>query len=185
MLVVAAVALVLLFALLAKGCEAIEGGPVRTTDEFRAHVQATTETGTRVYLALSPVPTGDPHPSQENGGSCVDDFGWDQGNVTRDQPTYAWDLEYASTADFRAALRALEATWREEGREVEKVENGITTALDDGIRVTLHLGWYTGKPELRAEGRCMRYTDDYRDAYQYTSDANGDGTVDEYERPAY
>ncbi|WAZ21917.1 hypothetical protein STRCI_003122 [Streptomyces cinnabarinus] len=180
-----AVVLVALFALVAKGCEAMAGGRVGTTDEFRAHVRATTEAGTSVYLALSPAPVGDLYPAKESGRSCADDFGWDDGDVTRDRPAYSWDLEYASTADFRAALKALEATWRAEGREVEKVENGIATTLDDGIRVTFHLGWYSDEPELRAEGRCMRYTDAYGDAYDFQDDDNGDGTVDEYEKPAW
>lgn len=115
----------------------------------------------------------------------MDDFGWDEGDVTRDRPLYIWNTEYASRADFRAALKALAATWRAEGREVRKVENGIATTLDDGIEVTFHLGWYSDEPELRAEGRCVRYTDTYGDAYDYLHDKDGDGTVDEYERPDY
>ncbi|MBC2907806.1 hypothetical protein [Streptomyces cupreus] len=182
-LIAAALALVVLFALLAKGCEAVAGGPVGTTDEFREHVRATTAAGESVYRALSPAPTGDPHPSQEGSSSCVDDFGFDDGDVARDEPIFTWDLDFASADDFRAALKALEAAWREEGREVEKIENGIATTLDDGIRVTFHLGWYSDEPELRAEGRCMRYTDTYGDSYDYMRDDNGDGTVDEYEKP--
>ncbi|MFE6333070.1 hypothetical protein ACFVP3_08060 [Streptomyces sp. NPDC057806] len=184
-LVTAAVALVALFALLAKGCQTMAGGPVGTTDEFREHVRATTKAGAAVYRALSPAPLGEPSPAQDGSSSCVDDFGWDDGKVTRDEPIYVWDLEYATTDDFRAALKALEASWRAEGREVEKVESGIATTLDDGVRVTVRLGWYSDEPELRAEGRCMRYTDTYGDAYDYPRDADGDGTVDEYERPAW
>jgi len=171
-LIAVAVVLVALFALLVKGCQTMAGGPVGTTDEFRDHVRATTDAGDSVYRALSPAPVDDPYPSQDGSSSCVDDFGWDDGDVTRDQPIFTWDLDFASTDDFRAALKALEADWREDGREVEKVENGIATTLDDDVRVTFHLGWYSDKPELRAEGRCMRYD-------------NGDGTVDEYEKPSW
>ncbi|MER7574422.1 hypothetical protein [Streptomyces sp. NPDC126514] len=70
----------------------------------------------------------------------MDDFGWDDGKVTRDEPIYVWDLEYATTDDFRAALKALEASWRAEGREVEQVGSGIATTLDDGVRVTAPRG---------------------------------------------
>ncbi|MET7358387.1 hypothetical protein ABZS76_08025 [Streptomyces sp. NPDC005562] len=85
--------------------------------------------------------------------------------------------------DYRAALASLRATWREDGRTVEKVDNGITTILDDGIRVTLRLGYYDDEPELLAEGTCMRYRHNYGDAYDYSYDDNGDGTIDAYERP--
>lgn len=177
------VALVALFGLTAKGCEAMQGGPVRGTEEFRDHVRATTRAGEDAYRALSPAPSGEPYASQEGSSSCVDDFGFDESAVTRDEPSFTWDLDFAGEEDYRAALASLRATWRADGRTVEEVENGIATTLDDGIRVTLHLGYYGGEPELRAEGRCMRYRDSYGDAYDYMFDDNGDGTVDEYERP--
>ncbi|MEV0177179.1 hypothetical protein AB0I00_39505 [Streptomyces sp. NPDC050803] len=179
-----ALAFVALFGLAAKGCESMQGGPVHSTDEFRDHVRATTRAGTDTYLALLPAPAGDLYPAKEGSSSCVDDFGWDDGDVTRDEPSYTWDLEYASDADFRAALTALEADWREDGHKVEKVEDGIATTLD-GIRVTVHLGYYDHKPELRAMGTCMRYRDTYGDEYDYMFDDDGDGTVDEYEKPSW
>ncbi|MFF7731387.1 MULTISPECIES: hypothetical protein [unclassified Streptomyces] len=177
------VGLVALFGLTAKGCEAIQGGPVHSTDEFRDHVRATTRAGEDVYRALSPAPAEEPYASREGSSSCVDDFGFDETGVTRGEPTYTWDLDFTSDADFRAALASLRATWRAEGRTVEKVDNGIATTLDDGIRVTFHLGYYDHEPELRAQGTCMRYRHSYGDAYDYTYDDDGDGTIDEYERP--
>ncbi|MER6673051.1 hypothetical protein [Streptomyces sp. NPDC000983] len=184
-LVASSVALVVLFALLAKGCEVLAGGPVGTTDGFREHVRETTRTGEAVYRALSPAPTGDPHPVQEADTSCTDDIGWDDEDVTRDRPLYSWELDFADPDGFPAALKALEAAWRAEGREVERTGTGIAATLDDGVRVVLHLNWYTDRPELRAGGRCTRYTDTYGDAYDYVHDDNGDGTVDEYEKPSW
>ena len=177
------IALVALFGLTAKGCEAIQGGPVRSTEEFRDHVRATTRAGEDVYRALSPAPAQEPYASQQGSSSCVDDLGFDESGVSRDEPVFTWDLDFATDDDYRVALASLRNTWRTEGRTVEKVDNGIATTLDDGIRITLHLGYYDHKPELRAQGTCMRYRDSYGDAYDYMYDDNGDGTIDEYEQP--
>ncbi|WP_186779823.1 hypothetical protein [Streptomyces salinarius] len=177
------VALVALLGLTAKACETVQGGPVHSTEELRDHVRATTRAGEDAYRALSPAPLNQPYASRQGSASCVDDFGFDDTGVSRGEPIFTWDLDFASDDDYRAALASLRATWREDGRTVEKVDNGITATLDDGIRVTLHLDYYGGKPELRAEGTCMRYRHDYGDAYDYMYDDNGDGTVDEYERP--
>ncbi|WAL99544.1 hypothetical protein [Streptomyces sp. Je 1-369] len=177
------VALVALLGLTAKACETIQGGPVHSTEEFRDHVRATTRAGEDTYRALSPAPSKEPYASRQGSSSCVDDLGFDDTGVSRDEPILTWDLDFAGDDDYRAALAALRATWRKDGRTVEKVDNGIATTLDDGIRVTLHLGYYDGEPELRAEGTCMRYQHNYGDAYDYMYDDNGDGTIDEYERP--
>jgi hypothetical protein len=177
------VALVALLGLTAKACETIQGGPVHSTEEFRDHVRATTRAGEDVYRALSPAPAKEPYASRQDSSSCVDDIGFDDTGVSRDEPAFTWDLDFASDEDYRAALASLRDTWREDGRTVEKVENGIAATLDDGIRVTLHLDYYDGEPELRAQGTCMRYRDSYGDEYDYMFDDNGDGTVDEYERP--
>ncbi|WP_405644520.1 hypothetical protein [Streptomyces sp. NBC_00019] len=178
------VALVALFGLVAKGCETMQGGPVHSTDEFRDHVRATTRAGEDVFHALSPAPSGEPWASQEGSSSCVDDFGFDETGVARDEPIYTWNLDFASDADYWKAVASLRSAWREDGRTVEEIENGIATTVDDGIRVTLHLGYYNGEPVLRTEGSCMRYRDEYGDEYDYMFDDNGDGTVDEYERPS-
>ncbi|WP_052745301.1 hypothetical protein [Streptomyces sp. WM6386] len=113
----------------------------------------------------------------------MDDFGFDETGVARDEPTYTWDLDFASDADYREAVASLRSAWREDGRTVEEIENGIATTVDDGIRVTLHPGYHDGEPVLRTQGSCMRYRDEYGDEYDYMFDDNGDGTVDEYERP--
>ncbi|GGV83003.1 hypothetical protein GCM10010228_58610 [Streptomyces massasporeus] len=183
MVPVLGVTLVALFGLTAKGCEAIQGGPVRSTEAFRDHVRATTRAGEDVYRALSPAPAKEPYASRQDSSSCVDDFGFDDTGVSRDEPIFTWDLDFASDDDYRAALASLRNTWREDGRTVEKVDNGIAATLDNGIRITLHLGYYDGEPELRAQGTCMRYRDSYGDEYDYMFDDNGDGSVDEYERP--
>ncbi|MDX3434396.1 hypothetical protein PV664_36940 [Streptomyces sp. ME01-18a] len=177
------VALVALLGLTAKGCEALQGGPVRSAETFRDHVRATTRTGVDVYRALSPAPAKEPYASRQGSTSCVDDFGFDMTGVSRDEPIFTWGLDFASKDEYRAALASLRATWHDDGRTVEEVDNGIAATLDDGIRVTLHLGYYDGEPELRAQGTCMRYRHSYGDAYDYMHDDNGDGTVDEYERP--
>ncbi|MEU8954687.1 hypothetical protein AB0C93_10300 [Streptomyces sp. NPDC048518] len=180
---VVSVALIALLGLTAKACETVQGGPVHSTEEFRDHVRATNRAGEDTYRALSPAPTKEPYASRDGSSSCVDDFGFDESDVSRDEPILTWDLDFAGDDDYRAALASLRATWRKDGRTVEKVDNGITTTLDDGIRVTLHLGYYDDEPELRAEGTCMRYRHNYGDAYDYSYDDNGDGTLDEYERP--
>src|SRR5690606_25676924 len=106
------VTLVALCALVAKGCEAVAGGPVGTSEDLRAHVRATTEAGNAVYRTLSPAPAGDPSPVKEGSSSCVDDFGFDDGDVTRSQPIYTWSLHFAYRDDHRPALQALEASRR-------------------------------------------------------------------------
>ncbi|MGW0991636.1 hypothetical protein ACWD46_36750, partial [Streptomyces sp. NPDC002486] len=65
------VALVALFGLTAKGCEAIQGGPVRSTEEFRDHVRATTRTGEDVHRALPPAPARDPYASRQGSPWCM------------------------------------------------------------------------------------------------------------------
>ncbi|WP_432171814.1 hypothetical protein [Streptomyces sp. 1222.5] len=177
------VALVALFGLTAKACEAIQGGTVHSIEEFRHHVRATTRAGENAYRSLSPAPGNEPYASREDSSSCTDDLGFDDDDVRRDEPVVTWALDFASDDAYRSALASLRATWRAEGLTVEEVDNGIAATLDDGIRVTLHLGYYDGEPELRAEGRCMRYRDSYGDAYDYMYDDNGDGTVDEDEKP--
>ncbi|MER6860526.1 hypothetical protein [Streptomyces pilosus] len=177
------VALVALLGLTAKACQTMHGGPIHGIEELRDHVRATTRAGEDAYRALSPAPTEEPYASQEGSTSCVDDFGFDDTGVSRDQPIFTWEVDFAGDDDYRAALASLRATWREEGRTVEKVDNGIAATLDDGIRVTLHLNSYTGEAELRAEGTCMRYMHNYSDAYTYMHDNNGDGTIDAYEQP--
>ncbi|MGC9497547.1 hypothetical protein [Streptomyces sp. WG7] len=133
------VALVALLGLTAKACETIQGGPVHRPEEFRDHVRATTRAGEDAYRALSPAPAKEPYASRQGSTSCVDDLGFDDTGVSRDEPIFTWDLDFASDDDYRAALASLRVTWREDGRTVEKVDNGITATLDDGIRVTLHL----------------------------------------------
>ncbi|MET7697006.1 hypothetical protein [Streptomyces sp. NPDC005485] len=194
--VAVALAFVVLFALAAKGCESIEGGRVRSTEEFRVYVRDTTRTGEEAYYQLTPTPTGAPYAEKEGSSSCVDDFGFDDNGVTRDQPIFTWDLRFASTGDYRTAVKGLKATWKKQGHKVKDLPApapgepghglpGITTTLDDGIEVTVHPGYYSGKPELRVEGACTRYDDTYGDSYDYMYDDNGDGTVDEWEKPGY
>ncbi|MFD8223087.1 hypothetical protein ACFV16_02810 [Streptomyces massasporeus] len=124
----------------------------------------------------------EPYADRQSSTSCVDDFGFDDTGVSRDEPVFTWGLDFAGD-DYRAALESLRNTWREDGRTVEELDNGIAATLDNGIRVTLHLGYYDHQPELRAQGTCMRYRDTYGDAYDFMFDDNGDGTLDEYERP--
>jgi hypothetical protein len=189
-------AFIALFALAAKGCESIEGGRVRSADEFAAYVRDTTRTGADVYYQLTPTPTGAPYAEKEGSSSCVDDFGFDDGDVTRDQPIFTWDLKFASTDDYRTAVKGLRAAWKKQGHKVEDLPPrpagepgqglpGITTTLDDDLEVTVHPGYYSGKPELRVEGACTRYEDAYGEGYDYMYDDNGDGTVDEWEKPGY
>ncbi|MBO1337766.1 hypothetical protein [Streptomyces sp. VRA16 Mangrove soil] len=191
---VAVLVVVALTALVAKGCQAVTGGPVGSTDDFRAYVRSTTKTGEDVYRGLSPAPRdATPYPTKEGSSSCVDDFGFDTGDTTRDQPAFTWSLEYATEAGYRSAVAGLARRWRKEGRDVEEIPApgpgekgaglpGVSAAFGDGIEVSVRPGWYSGKPELRVEGRCFRYEDTYGDAYDYMDDDNGDGVVDDLER---
>ncbi|POX55399.1 hypothetical protein C3489_10115 [Streptomyces sp. Ru71] len=158
----------------AYGCTSMEGGRVHSADEYRARVDATKEAGARTVLALSPAPDLGGHwpdelAQEESSGSCVDD-----GDVTRDQPTYSWDLDFADPAAYRAAVDHLRRTWQEEGLTVKNVPApkqgepgaglpGITTTDKAGIDLSLRPDWYSGKPTVRADGGCMRHHGAYDD----------------------
>lgn len=170
---------VLVIAFGAYGCTSLEGGPVRSASEYRARVDASKGAGVRTVLALSPAPDLGGHrpdelAQEEGSGSCVDDFGVDDGDVTRDRPIYSWDLDFADTAAYRAAVDHLRRTWRQQGLAVEDLPApkqgepgaglpGITTTDKDGIELALRPDWYSGKPTVRADGGCIRHQGAYDD----------------------
>ncbi|MGV9891486.1 hypothetical protein [Streptomyces sp. NPDC003395] len=176
-------------ALGAYGCTSMEGGRVHSAAEYRARVDATKEAGVRTVLALSPAPDLGGHwpdelAREESSTSCVDDFGVDDGDVTRDQPLYSWDLDFADPAAYRAAVDHLRRTWQGQALSVKDLPApqqgepgaglpGISTTDEDGIDLSLRPDWYSGKPTVRADGGCMRHEGAYDDV---GADTPGSGT---------
>lgn len=165
----------------AKSCESMAGGPVRSAADFEALVVATKEAGENTASRLSLTP----YANRETSTSCVDDIGFDDEGVARDQPIYTWALDFDSRHDYRTALSGLKADWREHGYQVRDLPApakrqpgaglpGISTTDDHGIELTVAPDPYSGQPTVRADGGCMRYHDDY----PYDHDYDGDGEPD-------
>ncbi|RVU24473.1 hypothetical protein EOT10_15830 [Streptomyces antnestii] len=159
---VMAVLLVALLGFTAKACESVEGGQVRSTAEFKERVKATQQAGEDTYTALAPAPLQEPYAHKEGSTSCVDDFGFDDAGVTRDQPIYTWGVEFDDRDGYLTALANLKADWKEQGRTVRDIAPqaglpGISTTDAHGTQLTLAPDYYTNKPVIRAEGTCMRY----------------------------
>ncbi|MER6344497.1 hypothetical protein ACWC10_09390 [Streptomyces sp. NPDC001595] len=165
------VVLVALLGLGASACQSVAVGPVLSAAEYRERVAGTEAAGERALGDLEPVPveTGGGFLEEANG-SCVDDFGFDETGVTRDEPTYEWALEFADRDAYLAAVENLHRLWSERGYDVERVEPqpdvdlpGVTATDDDGVELTLAPDWYTGKPVLRADGGCVRHEYSFAD----------------------
>ncbi|MET7608581.1 hypothetical protein [Streptomyces avermitilis] len=177
--VLAALVLIALLAFLAHAWESFEGGPVRSTAQFSEHVMATRQAGEDVYDQLSPIPLNQAYAEKEGSSSCVDDLGFDDTGVSRDEPIYTWHLDFTSRRDYLAAVDHLKADWTKEGRTVKNIPApaagerghglpGISTTDDNGTELALRPEYFTGEPVIRAEGTCMRYHDEY--GYDYDED---------------
>ncbi|MFE2988184.1 hypothetical protein [Streptomyces sp. NPDC059262] len=177
--IAAAITLVALIGFTAKACESFEGGPVRSASAFSRHIENTKQAGEDAYAQLSPASLTEPYAEKEGSTSCMDDLGFDDEGVARDQPIYTWSLSFTSRADYRTAVANLKAAWKSQGRKVTDVPApakgepgeglpGITTKDDHGTELFLHPAYYSGKPEIRAEGACMRHRDEY--GYDYDKD---------------
>ncbi|MEU2587881.1 hypothetical protein ABZ612_34280 [Streptomyces avermitilis] len=177
--VLAALVLIALLAFLAHAWESFEGGPVRSTAQFSEHVMATRQAGEDVYDQLSPIPLNQAYAEKEGSSSCVDDLGFDDTGVSRDEPIYTWHLDFTSRRDYLAAVVHLKADWTREGRTVKDIPApaagerghglpGISTTDDNGTELALRPDYFTGEPVIRAEGTCMRYHDEY--GYDYDED---------------
>ncbi|MER5955111.1 hypothetical protein [Streptomyces longhuiensis] len=173
------IALVAFIGFTAKACESFEGGPVRSASAFRLHIENTKQAGEDAYAQLSPASLTAPYAEKEDSTSCVDDFGFDEEGVTRDRPIYTWSPPFTSRADYRTVVANLKAAWQSQGRKVTDVRApakgepgkglpGITTKDDHGTELSLQPAYYSGNPEIRAEGTCIRHRDEY--SYDYDKD---------------
>ncbi|PKV82651.1 hypothetical protein [Streptomyces sp. TLI_146] len=153
----------------------LTGGRVHSAADYRAYGVRTKQAGMDTVARLRPVAqlagtgpgaTLEDAAQEEYSSSCVDDFGFDKGDVTRGGPGYSWTLRYATRADYLTALAHLRAGWKAEGLTVTDVAPwdrpghpglpGIQTT-DHGIELSLQQAWYTDDPMVHASGECMRY----------------------------
>ncbi|MFI1176797.1 hypothetical protein [Streptomyces melanogenes] len=170
----AVVAFPLLVVLGTSACQVV-AGRVHSEADYGAYSVRTKQAGMDTVARLRPTaqlagtgPGATPEDAahEEQSTSCVDDFGFDKGDVTRSEPRYSWTLHYATRADYLAALAHLRAGWKAEGLTVTDVAPwdrpgrpglpGISTS-DHGIKLSLEQAWYGEEPMVYASGQCMRY----------------------------
>ncbi|MFD8010846.1 hypothetical protein [Streptomyces sp. NPDC058955] len=162
------VAVVGLIAVLAKGCESMAGGPVRSEAAFREHLRHTEEAGEGAVRLLGADPDSVIYGKEMGGASCKDDLGVDAEGVTRDQPVVTWKPDFASDARYRAALGTLRREWAARGLDVKDIPAreqgepgagpaGVSATDDHGVEVSLRPDWYSGEPVLTADGGCVRH----------------------------
>lgn len=167
-------------AFVAQSCESTAGGRVHSALEYRRHVAKTKQAGMDTVARLRPAPalagtlpgaTLDGTAQEEHSSpSCVDDLGFDDGDVTRDQPGYSWRLRFEDGRGYRSAVEHLRAQWKDDGLTVTDVPApdrgqpgeglpGVRTT-DHGIELSLQPDRYTGHPTVYANGSCMRHHED-------------------------
>ncbi|HZF89358.1 hypothetical protein [Streptomyces sp.] len=152
----------------ASACQSLAGGPVLSMAEYQERVADTEAAGERALGELHPAPRAGGGTLDEAGSSCKDEFGFDDGGVTRSEPQYEWSLEFADRDAYLTAVENLHRAWTERGLDVRRVETdedtGLpgVTATDDGIELTLAPDWYAHEPVLRADAGCLRHEYDYR-----------------------
>ncbi|MFF8831503.1 hypothetical protein [Streptomyces sp. NPDC015131] len=161
-------AIVLALAALARGCTAWEGGKILSETAFREHLRHTESAGEDAVRRLGLDP-GSVYAGREMANaSCKDDFGVDEGDVTRDRPTVEWSLDHVDRADYLAAVATLREEWRARGHTVKDVPApprgepgaglpGVRTTDDRGIALWLAPDHYSGVPSLVADGGCVRH----------------------------
>ncbi|GGL11992.1 hypothetical protein GCM10010094_86180 [Streptomyces flaveus] len=168
------VLLVALIAFGAYGYQSLAGGSVRSAAEYRERVAETRAAGERALSDLEPIPATSGGSLDETSSSCVDDFGFDDTGVIRDEPTYEWTLEFPSADAYHAAVEKLRATWTDRDLSVKRVPapgpgesgaglRGISTTDENGIELYLTPDWYSGEPVLRVTGGCIRHEYSYED----------------------
>ncbi|MEV0261112.1 hypothetical protein AB0I49_07165 [Streptomyces sp. NPDC050617] len=177
--VLVAVVLTGLLVMLARACESMSGGPVRSTAAYEKHVATTKAAGMRAVSQLRPAPSLagalpgaslESTANDEGSTSCVDDLGADSDGTTRDQPIYYWQLEFESRRDYLTALRHLREEWSQRKLTVEESPGPakgrpgqglptISTTDEHGIGLMFGPDSYSGAPIVRAEGNCIRHTD--------------------------
>ncbi|MGV9345353.1 hypothetical protein ACWDSD_11205 [Streptomyces spiralis] len=170
-------AIVALLAFGAVACQSLEGGPVRSAAAYRERVAETRRAGERALGDLNPVPTQAGTADEVGSTSCVDDFGFDDAGVTRDEPTYKWELEFPSRAAYNSAVDDLRRTWTARGLKVIDLPaqprgepgaglHGIRTSDEQDIQLSFAPDYFTGRPTIQADGGCIRHEtapEDYDD----------------------
>ncbi|WP_371656484.1 MULTISPECIES: hypothetical protein [unclassified Streptomyces] len=169
-------ALVLLMVFLAQACESMAGGRVHSALDYRRHVARTKQAGMDTVGRLRPAPalagalpgaTLEGTAQEEGNSSCVDDLGFDEGDVTRGRPGFSWRLRFGDSRGYLTAVEDLRAQWKAQGLTVTDVPPpdrgepgeglpGVRTT-DHGIELSLRRDWYTGNPTVYANGTCMRH----------------------------
>lgn len=153
---------------LAKGCESMAGGPVRSEVAFREHMRHTKEAGEAAVRLLGGDPDSVIYEKEMGGASCKDDLGVDSAGVTRDQPVVTWKPDFANYARYRAALGTLRQEWSARGLDVKDLPAreqgepgaglaGVSATDERGIEVSLRPDWYSGEPVLTSDGGCVRH----------------------------
>ncbi|WP_330334180.1 hypothetical protein OHS33_33535 [Streptomyces sp. NBC_00536] len=158
---------VLLVAVLVQGCALVQGHVMSET-EFRTHLERTQRAGDEAarQLGLNPSAVVDRH--DMSNSSCKDDLGLDAEGVSRDQPSVTWTPDFASPAAYATAVATLREAWSAKGLTVRDIPApdagergaglpGIRTTDDHGVELSLRPGWFSGKPELVADGGCVRH----------------------------
>ncbi|WP_146104672.1 hypothetical protein [Streptomyces cinnamoneus] len=151
---------------------AVAGGPVRSAEDFRKRDIATRQAGDRTVRALRPG-AGKPEWARADDGStsCVDDLGFDDGDVTRKQPGYVWRLSYSGKDAYMTDLGKLREAWEDRGLKVQDLPPpeqlnparplpdwpGIRTTDEHGVAIRMNLNRYTGEPNVTTDGGCVRY----------------------------
>ncbi|MFQ6146500.1 hypothetical protein ACLMNJ_26075 [Streptomyces seoulensis] len=160
----------------AAACQSMEGGPVRSAAEYAERAAETRRAGDQTLNGLAPAPVQKGTAEKQASTSCVDDFGFDDAGVTRDEAAYEWRLDFASGGDYRSAVDHLRATWTDRGLKVTDVAAqqptghsgaglpGITTTDEHGVELSLVPDYYSGEPVVRADGGCVRH--EYDPAYE-------------------
>lgn len=167
-LVVCGTVPVLLLAALAKGCTALAGGTVLSETAYREHLRHTQEAGEDAVRRLGIDPDSAIDRRETADSSCKDEFGVDSAGVTRDQPTVTWAPDFASRAEYLAAVGTLREEWSAQGLTVKDIPApaqgergaglpGVRTTNDRGIELSLSPDWYSGEPNLIADGGCVRH----------------------------
>ncbi len=140
------------------------GGPIRTAPEYRERDIKTRQAGKRTVAQL-PAGVGNPDHFGKGYGStsCVDDFGFDDTGVTRDQPTYEWSLSFSGRDAYLTQLKEIRTAWEHRGWKVRDVAArdsglpGIKTTNPDGIIIALAPDWDSDDVFLRTDGSCIRH----------------------------
>ncbi len=159
-----------LILVLAASCSAMTGGPVRSEEQFLAHVRDTQAAGEDTVRFLGSDPDSVILQKSSAGVSCVDDLGVDGDGVSRDQPSIAWapDLKDGD-AGYRVAVESLRTRWSERGWKVteEPVTDPVTgkatglrtirTTDDHGVTLSLSPGRHSGEGRVVADGGCVRH----------------------------